>query len=54
MLVALGGGDAFRHLNVEHLFAFAILFSYYFGQSTVSQLAVPKDTLPTDVRQVGY
>lgn len=39
-------------MNIQN--SFAILFSYCFGQSPVSQLAACMDTLPTDVSQVGY
>ncbi|MFK2323374.1 hypothetical protein ACIXR2_06440 [Bacteroides fragilis] len=54
VFVALGGGDPFRYLNIENLFAFAILFSCCFGQFPVSQLAACLDTSPCDVSQQGY
>ena len=54
MFVALGCGDAFRHLHIKYLFLICHTLFVLFGQSVLSQLAACPDSLPTVDRLSGY
>lgn len=46
VFVALGGGDPFRYLNIENLFAFAILFRVVSDNSPCPSLLLAWTLLP--------
>jgi hypothetical protein len=54
MFVALGCGDAFRHLHIKYLFLICHTLFVLFGQSVLSQLAACPDSLPTVGDLSGY